>query len=96
MPYAKKHSQFARDVLHKKLSEMPNDWTKIISILGNSWCIYQVCKAQLLSHRGQNSKQINIPKCVSKFLIHGVKMLDKCAASKKRIFVHCPFFAKSS
>ena len=29
-------------------------------------------------HRGQNSKQIDIAKFVSKFLIYGAKMLDKC------------------
>ena len=43
-----------------------------------------------LQHRGQDSKQINIAKCVSKFLICGAKMLDKCVKSKKR-FIHCPF-----
>ena len=32
-------------------------------------------------HRGQNSKQINIAKYVSKFLIFGAKMLDKCVKS---------------
>ena len=40
---------------------------------------------------GQNSKQINIAKYVSKFLIHGAKMLEKCVESKNKIFVHCPF-----
>ena len=29
-------------------------------------------------HRGQTSKQIDIAKYVSKFLIYGAKMLDKC------------------
>ena len=33
--------------------------------------------------RGQNSKQINIAKYISKFLIHGAKMLDKCVKNKK-------------
>ena len=42
-------------------------------------------------HRGQNSKQINFAKYVSKFLIHGAKMLDKCVKSQKENFVHCPF-----
>ena len=42
-------------------------------------------------HRGQNSKQINVAKYVSKFLIYGAKMLDKCVKSQKKIFVHCPF-----
>ena len=42
-------------------------------------------------HRGQNSKQINITKYVSKFVICGAKMLDKCVKSQKKIFVHCPF-----
>ena len=42
-------------------------------------------------HRGQNSKQINIAKYVSKFLIYGAKMLDKCVKSQKKNFVHCPF-----
>ena len=43
------------------------------------------------THRGQNSKQINIAKYVSKFLICGAKMLDKCVKSQKKFFVHCPF-----
>ena len=43
------------------------------------------------THRGQNSKQIDIAKYVSKFLIYGAKMLDKCVKSQKKIFVHCPF-----
>ena len=42
-------------------------------------------------HNGQNSKQIDIAKYVSKFLIYGAKMLDKCVKSQKKIFVHCPF-----
>ena len=42
-------------------------------------------------HMGQNSKQINIAKYVSKFLIYGAKMLDKCVKSQKKFFVHCPF-----
>ena len=42
-------------------------------------------------HRGQNSKQINIVKYISKFLICGAKMLDKCVKSQKKNFVHCPF-----
>ena len=42
-------------------------------------------------HRGQNSKQIDIAKYVSKFLIYGAKMLEKCIKSQKKIFVHCPF-----
>ena len=41
--------------------------------------------------RAQNSKLIYIAKYVSKFLIHGAKMLDKCVKSQKKIFVHCPF-----
>ena len=36
-------------------------------------------------HRGQNSKQINIAKYVSKFFIYGAKMLDKCVKSQKKI-----------
>ena len=43
------------------------------------------------SHRGQNSKQINIAKYVSKFLIYGAKMLDKCVKSQKTKFAHCYF-----
>ena len=42
-------------------------------------------------HRGQNSKQIDIAKYVSNFLIYGAKMLDKCVKSQKNFFVHCPF-----
>ena len=45
----------------------------------------------LLKHRSQNSKQINIAKYISKFLIYGAKMSDKCVKSQKKIFVHCPF-----
>ena len=36
-------------------------------------------------HRGRNSKQINIPKYISKFFIYGAKMLDKCVKSQKKI-----------
>ena len=43
------------------------------------------------THRGQNSKQINIAKQVSKFLTYGAKMLEKCVKSEKKNFVHCPF-----
>ena len=43
------------------------------------------------AHRGQNSKQINIAKYVSKLLIYGAKLLDKCVKSQKKFFVHCPF-----
>ena len=46
---------------------------------------------QYNAHRGQNSKQIDIAKYVSKFLIYGAKMLDKCIKSEKKFFVHCPF-----
>ena len=42
-------------------------------------------------HRGENSKQINIAKYVSRLLICGAKMLDKCVKSQQKIFVHCPF-----
>ena len=45
----------------------------------------------VMFHMGQNSKQINIAKYVSKFLIYGRKMLDKCVESKKKKYVHCPF-----
>ena len=47
-------------------------------------------------HRGQNSKQINIAKCVYKFLIYSAKMLDKYVKSQKRIFVHCPFLQRQA
>ena len=40
---------------------------------------------------GQNSKQINFAKYVSKSLIYGAKMLDKCVKGQKKFFVHCPF-----
>ena len=43
------------------------------------------------AHRGQNLKQINVAKYVSKFLIYVAKMLEKCVKSKKKNFVHCPF-----
>ena len=45
----------------------------------------------MTSHMGQNSKQINIAKYISKFLIYGAKILDKCVKSQKKFFVHCPF-----
>ena len=45
----------------------------------------------LISHMGQNSKQINIAKYVSKFLIYDAKMLDTCVKSQKKKIVHCPF-----
>ena len=44
-----------------------------------------------LPHMGQNSKQINIAKHVSRFLIYGAKMLDKCVKIQKKNFAHCPF-----
>ena len=44
-------------------------------------------------HVGQNSKQINIEKYVSKFLICGAKMLNKCVKSKK-IFLYIVLFCK--
>ena len=43
-------------------------------------------------HRGRNSKQINIPKYISKFFIYGAKMLDKCVKSQKIVlyfFLFC-------
>ena len=43
-------------------------------------------------HRGENSKQINIAKYVSRLLICGAKMSDKCVNNKKKnLYVHCPF-----
>ena len=36
-------------------------------------------------HRGQNPKQINIAKYVSRFWIYGAKMLVKCVKSQKKI-----------
>ena len=50
-----------------------------------------VRRLELPAHRGQNSKQINIAKYVSKFLIYGAKILDKCVKSQKKNFVHWPF-----
>ena len=44
-------------------------------------------------HRGQNSKQINIAKYVSKFLIYGAKMLEKCVKSQKK-FLYIVLFCK--
>ena len=37
-------------------------------------------------HRGQNSKQINITKYISKFLMYGAKMLEKCVKSQKTLW----------
>ena len=51
-------------------------------------------KARL--QKGQNSKQINIAKYISKFLICGAKMLDKYVKSQKEFFCTLSFFAKSS
>ena len=34
---------------------------------------------------GQNLKQISIAKYVSKFLMYGAKVLDKCVKSQKRL-----------
>ena len=42
---------------------------------------------------GQTSKQINSAKYVSKFLIYGAKMLDKCVKSQKR-FLYIVLFCK--
>ena len=50
-----------------------------------------VYQFSMLLHRGQNSKQIIIAKYVSKFLIYGAKMSDKCVKSQKKILVHCLF-----
>ena len=55
-------------------------------LLEVNWYRYEQSK-----HMGQNSKQSNIAKYVSKFLIYGAKRLEKCVKSKKKIFVHCPF-----
>ena len=46
------------------------------------------------AHRGQNSKQINIAKYVSKFLIYGAKMLDKCVKSQKKKNLYIVLFCK--
>ena len=46
----------------------------------SSFVIWYLC-----DHRGQNSKQINITKYVSIFLIYGANMLDKCVKSQKEI-----------
>ena len=47
-------------------------------------------------HMGQDSKQIIIAKYVSKFLIYGAKMLDKCVKSKKKKNCTLSFFSKLS
>ena len=52
---------------------------------------FSKCDIGFFLHRGQNSKQINIAKYVSKFLICGAQILDKCVKSQKKSFVHCPF-----
>ena len=41
-----------------------------------------------ISHLGQNSKEINIVKHVSEFLIYCAKMLDKCNKDKENIFLY--------
>ena len=48
-------------------------------------------RAWFAYHRGQNLKQIDVAKYVSKFLIYGAKMLEKCVKNQKKNFVHCPF-----
>ena len=42
-------------------------------------------------YKGQNSKQISMAKYISKFLIHGAKMLDKCVKIQKicTLFFFC-------
>ena len=45
------------------------------------------------THMGQNSKQIDIKKYVSKFLIYDAKMLDKCVKSQKK-FLYIVLFHK--
>ena len=47
----------------------------------------------ILIHRDQNSKQIDIAKYVSNFLIYGAKMLDKCVKSQKN-FLYIVLFCK--
>ena len=49
-----------------------------------------VYQFSMLLH-GSKLKKNNIAKYVSKFLIYGAKMLDKCVESEKIFFVHCPF-----
>ena len=39
----------------------------------------------LVVHRGQKSKQMNIAKYISEFLICGAKILEKCVKSQKKI-----------
>ena len=46
-----------------------------------------MAELKLVPHRGQNSKQVDIAKYVSKFLIYGAKMLDKCFKSKKKLYI---------
>ena len=53
-------------------------------------CCYILLTVNLEYHRGKKSKQINIAKHISKFLIHGAKMLEKCVKSHN-FFLHCPF-----
>ena len=52
---------------------------------------FSVIYVLLIIHRGQNSKQINVAKYVSKFLMYGAIMLDKCVKGEIFFFVHCPF-----
>ena len=44
--------------------------------------------------QGRNSKQINIAKYISNFLICGAKMSDKCVKSKKKKFLYIVLFCK--
>ena len=69
------------------------------SLLGR-YCLidkrkYKLQASTASTHRGQNSKQINIAKYISNFLIYGAKILDKCIRSQKKKLNTLSFFAKS-
>ena len=71
--------------------EFLKPWIEMAWHSGIWWYENEISKPKIFAfyamiltyHMGQNSKQINITKCISKFLISGAKMLDKCVKSQK-------------
>ena len=63
----------------------PPQGRSLLWMVPNKWNLWE------FSHKGQNSKQINIAKYVSKFLICGA--IGKCVKSQKK-FCTLSFFAR--
>ena len=67
--------------------------------LSSNWlypknCMLKWSRIPYTAHRGQNSEQINIAKYISKFLVCGAKMLDKCVKGQKKRFLYIVLFCK--